>query len=190
MPKRCSWCGTDALYVAYHDEEWGVPLHDDRELFAMLILEGAQAGLSWSTILKRRDGYRAAFANFDAQEVANYNQNKIESLLLDPGIIRNRLKVKSAVTNAVAFLELQKEFGSFDHYIWSKKQGWMQPALPGGSRPSQIYLSLEANMSKIEGNGKATHNLSPRTWLGRLFYPARLCPRIPLLSPDPYLHLG
>jgi len=120
MYKRCQWVeGQFDEYIKYHDDEWGVPVHDDQKHFEFLILEGAQAGLSWSTILKRRDGYRAAFANFDAQEVANYNQNKIESLLLDPGIIRNRLKVKSAVTNAVAFLELQKEFGSFDHYIWS-----------------------------------------------------------------------
>ncbi len=120
MCKRCQWVeGQFDEYIKYHDDEWGVPVHDDQKHFEFLILEGAQAGLSWSTILKRRDGYRAAFANFDAQEVANYNQNKIDSLLLDPGIIRNKLKVKSAVTNAVAVLELQKEFGSFDHYIWS-----------------------------------------------------------------------
>ena len=120
MCKRCQWVeGQFDEYIKYHDDEWGVPVHDDRKHFEFLILEGAQAGLSWSTILKRRDGYRSAFANFDAHEVATFNESKIESLLLDPGIIRNKLKVKSAVTNAMAFLEVQKEFGSFDTYIWS-----------------------------------------------------------------------
>ena len=120
MCKRCQWVeGQFEEYITYHDTEWGVPVHDDQKHFEFLILEGAQAGLSWSTILKRRDGYRAAFADFDAAEVATFNQHKIESLLLDPGIIRNRLKVKSAVTNASAFLEIQKEFGTFNKYIWS-----------------------------------------------------------------------
>ena len=119
MCKRCQWVeGQFEEYIHYHDHEWGVPVHDDQKHFEFLILEGAQAGLSWSTILKRRDGYRAAFANFDVREVATFSQHKIESLLLDSGIIRNRLKVKSGVTNAMAFLEVQKEFGTFDKYIW------------------------------------------------------------------------
>jgi len=117
---RCSWCeGTFEAYVKYHDDEWGMPVHDDRKHFEFLILEGAQAGLSWATILKRRDGYRDAFADFDARVVAQYSQEKVEELLLDVGIIRNRLKVHGAVTNAQKYLEVQKEFGSFDKYIWS-----------------------------------------------------------------------
>lgn len=120
MKKRCSWCeNTFEQYIQYHDEEWGVPVHDDQVHFEFLILEGAQAGLSWSTILKRREGYRAAFANFDPLEVAQFSQEKVEALLLDQGIIRNRLKVQSAVTNAQQFLKVQKEFGSFDEFIWS-----------------------------------------------------------------------
>ena len=114
---RCPWA-TDALYVAYHDEEWGVPQHDDRQLFEMLILEGAQAGLSWSTILKKRGNYRAAFDNFDASKVAKYNAMTVAQLLKNPGIVRNRLKVAAAVQNAKAFLATQQEFGSFDAYIW------------------------------------------------------------------------
>jgi DNA-3-methyladenine glycosylase I len=104
--------------VAYHDEEWGVPVHDDRLLFEFLVLEGAQAGLSWSTILKKRDGYRAAFENFSPEKVAAFDEERVEGLLLDPGIVRNRLKVRSAVINARAILALQEEHGSFDHYIW------------------------------------------------------------------------
>ncbi|HEY9117787.1 MAG TPA: DNA-3-methyladenine glycosylase I [Roseivirga sp.] len=120
MKKRCAWCeNTFDDYIKYHDEEWGVPVHDDRKHFEFLILEGAQAGLSWATILKRRDGYRAAFADFDPVEVAKFSQEKVEALLLDPGIIRNRLKVQGTVINAQKFLEVQKEFGSFDQYIWS-----------------------------------------------------------------------
>lgn len=120
MKKRCTWCeNTFDDYIKYHDEEWGVPVHDDRVHFEFLILEGAQAGLSWATILKRRDGYRAAFADFDVEEVAQFSQEKVEALLLDPGIIRNRLKVQGTVINAQKFLEAQKEFGSFDKYIWS-----------------------------------------------------------------------
>jgi DNA-3-methyladenine glycosylase I len=116
--KRCKWAGTDPVYVAYHDDEWGVPVHDDRVLFEFLILEGAQAGLSWITILKRRDGYRKAFSNFDAEKVARYDKRKMARLLEDPGIIRNRLKVEAAVGNARAFLDVVEEFGSFDDYIW------------------------------------------------------------------------
>lgn len=115
---RCSWCLKDDLYKQYHDEEWGVPLHDDTKLFEMLCLEGAQAGLSWYTVLSKRKNYRKAFDNFDAKKIAKYNDVKIEKLLLDAGIIRNRLKVSAFVTNARAFLAVQKEFGSFDQYIW------------------------------------------------------------------------
>jgi len=121
--ERCSWCGDDPLYVAYHDEEWGVPVRDDRTLFEFLILEGAQAGLSWSTILKKRGGYRSAFDDFDAERVARYDENKIAELLADPGIVRNRLKVRSAVSNAQAFLAVQEEFGSFSKYIWGFVDG-------------------------------------------------------------------
>ena len=116
---RCHWAENgNPLYIAYHDEEWGVPQHDDRVLFEFLILEGAQAGLSWSTILNKRENYRKAFAQFDARKVAKYDKAKIAALLQDPGIVRNRLKVEAAVTNAHAFLDVQKEFGSFDAYIW------------------------------------------------------------------------
>jgi DNA-3-methyladenine glycosylase I len=118
MKKRCVWCGTDPIYVKYHDTEWGVPVYDDKKLFEFLILEGAQAGLSWITILKRREGYRRAFANFDAKKVAKFDKKKIKQLLKDPGIIRNRLKVEAAVNNAKLFLEVQKEFGSFSKYQW------------------------------------------------------------------------
>ena len=120
---RCSWCGDDPLYVAYHDEEWGVPVYDDRTLFEFLILEGAQAGLSWSTILKKREGYRAAFDGFDPEVVARYDERKTAELLADAGIVRNRLKVASAVSNARAFLEVQVEHGSFSDYIWGFVDG-------------------------------------------------------------------
>ncbi|HXS08679.1 MAG TPA: DNA-3-methyladenine glycosylase I [Candidatus Krumholzibacteria bacterium] len=117
---RCSWAGaTDPLMIAYHDEEWGVPSHDDRHFFEMLTLEGAQAGLNWRTILYKRDGYRRAFDNFDPRKVARYDARKVKSLLADPGIVRNRLKVASTIDNARAFLAVQKEFGSFDAYIWT-----------------------------------------------------------------------
>ncbi len=117
--QRCQWVTSDTpIYEHYHDTEWGIPVHDDRKHFEFLILEGAQAGLSWLTILKRREGYRKAFANFDPEIVARYDDKKIAELLLDPSIIRNRLKVHAAVNNAQRFLEVQKEFGTFNHYIW------------------------------------------------------------------------
>jgi DNA-3-methyladenine glycosylase I len=116
---RCSWCGDAPLYVAYHDEEWGVPVFDDQTLFEFLILEGAQAGLSWSTILKKREGYRLAFDGFDPEKVARYDGIKISALLTDPGIVRNQLKIGSAVTNAQSFLQVQDEWDSFSDYIWS-----------------------------------------------------------------------
>ncbi|WP_236631482.1 DNA-3-methyladenine glycosylase I [Endozoicomonas numazuensis] len=117
--QRCTWCTNDPDYIRYHDEEWGVPCHDDQKLFEFLILEGAQAGLSWITILKRRSGYHKAFAGFDPNMVAQYTDQDVERLLLDEGIVRNRLKVNSAIKNAKAFLKIQEEFGSFDRYIWS-----------------------------------------------------------------------
>lgn len=115
---RCPWCLGFDQYKKYHDEEWGVPVHDDKIHFEFLILEGAQAGLSWSTILKKREGYRKAFADFDPNKVARFSEKKLEKILLDPGIVRNRLKVYAAVNNAKQFLKVQKEFGSFDKYIW------------------------------------------------------------------------
>jgi DNA-3-methyladenine glycosylase I len=121
--KRCSWCGNDPLYVAYHDDEWGVPVFDERTLFEFLILEGAQAGLSWSTILNKREGYRRAFDGFDPEKVARYDGIKISALLSDPGIVRNQLKIGSAVTNAQAFLKIQEERGSFSEYFWSFVDG-------------------------------------------------------------------
>ena len=118
MKSRCQWAGSDPLYIAYHDQEWGVPVRDDRLLFEFLILEGAQAGLSWSTILIKREGYRSAFDNFEPQKVAAYDDEKIAELLGNPGIVRNRLKVNAAIKNARAFLAVQDEFGSFAAYIW------------------------------------------------------------------------
>jgi DNA-3-methyladenine glycosylase I len=115
--RRCFWAKSD-LMIAYHDEEWGVPLHDDRALFEFLILDGAQAGLSWETVLKKRDHYRRAFDGFDAAKIARYDAKKIERLLADPGIIRNRLKIAAAVSNAKAFLEVRRELGSFDRFVW------------------------------------------------------------------------
>jgi DNA-3-methyladenine glycosylase I len=120
---RCAWCLKFEQYIHYHDTEWGVPVQDDRKHFEFLILEGAQAGLSWSTILKKREGYRQAFANFDPVKVARFTDARLEKILLDPGIVRNRLKVFAAVNNAQRFLEVQKEFGSFNTYIWSFVKG-------------------------------------------------------------------
>jgi DNA-3-methyladenine glycosylase I len=121
--RRCEWAGERELEVAYHDEEWGVPVHDDRVLFEFLVLEGAQAGLSWSTILAKRDGYRCAFADFEPANVARYTTRRVERLLGNPAIVRNRLKVESAVTNARAVLELQDQAGSFDAYVWGFVDG-------------------------------------------------------------------
>lgn len=118
MKTRCEWVGSDPLYIEYHDKEWGVPSHDDQRLFEFIILEGVQAGLSWQTILKKRGNYRKAFNGFDPQKIAKYDVTRIKELLSDSGIIRNRLKVETAVQNAKAFLTVQKEFGSFDTYIW------------------------------------------------------------------------
>ena len=118
MKQRCKWAGTDPLYQKYHDEEWGIPVHDDQKLFEMLCLEGAQAGLSWITILRKRDNYRKAFSDFNAKKISKYDEGKVKKLLENEGIVRNRLKVAAFITNAKCFLEVQKEFGSFDKYIW------------------------------------------------------------------------
>jgi len=117
--RRCPWSYTDEINIGYHDEEWGVPVHDDRLHFEFLVLEGAQAGLSWSTILKRREGYRKAYEGFHPEKVAAFDAHRVEKLLADPGIIRNRKKIESSINNATRFLEVQKEFGSFDCYLWS-----------------------------------------------------------------------
>ena len=115
---RCAWCGTDPLYVRYHDKEWGKPVYSDQILFEFLILESAQAGLSWITVLRKRENYRKAFANFDAQKVAEYTEQDVERLLMNEGIIRNRLKINSAINNARLFMEIQQNIGSFSNYIW------------------------------------------------------------------------
>ncbi len=115
---RCAWCGDDPVYQQYHDEEWGVPVHDDRKLFEMLILEGVQAGLNWITILRKRKNYQKAFDNFNAKKIIQFDAKKIKELLANKGIVRNRLKIAATISNAKAFLEIQKEFGSFDNYIW------------------------------------------------------------------------
>ena len=140
MPSRCFWAKTP-LSIAYHDEEWGVPLHDDNRLFEFLILEGAQAGLSWETILRKRDNYRAAFDRFNPAKVAKYDQKRIDQLLNNDGIIRNRLKINSAVTNARAFLEVQREFGSFDEYVWRFVNGKPLKRKPGDPIAARTELS-------------------------------------------------
>jgi DNA-3-methyladenine glycosylase I len=143
--KKCSWALNSPHEEQYHDVEWGVPVHDERLLFEFLVLEGAQAGLSWSTILKKREGYRATFDNFDAEKVARYDSKKIDNLLANPDIIRNKLKIMAAITNARAFLDIQQHFGSFDHYIWQFvdyspiHNTWKSHAeLPASTRLSEI----------------------------------------------------
>lgn len=149
MPTRCSWAGDNPLYIAYHDDEWGVPVHDDRTLFEFLILEGAQAGLSWITILKKRENYREAFDGFDPRRVARYGEARIEKLLGNAGIVRNKLKVRSAVTNAKAFLAVGKEFGSFDRFVWQfiggqpRVNAWQSMAEVPASTPESDAMSKE-----------------------------------------------
>lgn len=121
--KRCNWCGNDPLYVEYHDTEWGVPVYDDDKLFEFLILETFQAGLSWITILRKRENFRKAFDNFDYKKIATYSDKKFDELILDAGIIRNKLKIKATISNAISFMEIQKEFGSFSKYIWNFTSG-------------------------------------------------------------------
>lgn len=145
MLTRCFWA-TTPLSIAYHDEEWGVPSHDDVHLFEFLILEGAQAGLSWETILRKRDNYRAAFDGFNPKKVAKYDERKIAALLQDASIIRNRLKINSAVTNAVAFLEVQREFGSFDAYVWRFVNG--KPLKRKPSQPLAARTEISDALSK------------------------------------------
>ena len=140
MPSRCFWAKTQ-LSIAYHDEEWGVPLHEDNRLFEFLILEGAQAGLSWETILRKRDNYRKAFDRFSPAKVAKYDQEKIDQLLNNDGIIRNRLKINSAVTNAQSFLEVKKEFGSFDEYVWRFVNGKPLKRKPGQPIAARTEIS-------------------------------------------------
>ncbi|MBI4775094.1 MAG: DNA-3-methyladenine glycosylase I [Deltaproteobacteria bacterium] len=141
MIRRCAWADTDPLYIEYHDKEWGTPRHEDRKLFEMLILEGAQAGLSWLTILRKRENYRNAFDHWIVEDIARYDTEKIESLLANPGIIRNRRKITSAIRNARAFLEVQESFGSFDRYIWQFVQG--TPIQNAWDRPDQIPASTD-----------------------------------------------
>jgi DNA-3-methyladenine glycosylase I len=145
---RCNWAGAGPLMVEYHDLEWGVPVHDDRLLFEFLILEGAQAGLSWSTILKKRAAYRTAFDRFDPRKVARYDEGKLAALLENPGIVRNRLKIRAAVRNAEAFLAVQKEFGSFDAYIWSFVGGRPKQNRVRGAADLQARSAESDAMSK------------------------------------------
>jgi len=153
MPSRCPWAGTDPLYVAYHDNSWGVPEHDDRMLFEMLILEGAQAGLSWLTILKKRENYRKAFDRFEAKRIAAYDGRKVKRLLADPGIVRNRLKIAATVQNAKALLEVQKEFGSFEAYIWQ---------FTGGKTIINAWTSLQQVPAKTTESDAMSKDLTKR----------------------------
>jgi DNA-3-methyladenine glycosylase I len=143
MPKRCHWCGEDPLYVAYHDEEWGTPVRDDPTLFEFLLLEGAQAGLAWITILRKREGYRSLFDGFDAEKVARYTDRKLGKLLTDPRIVRNRLKVYGARQNARAFLAVQEEKGSFSEYIWDFVDG--RPIQNNWKSPKQVPATSEVS---------------------------------------------
>jgi DNA-3-methyladenine glycosylase I len=148
MKTRCTWCGEDPLYVTYHDQEWGVPVREDPTLFEFLILEGAQAGLSWITILRKREGYRALFDNFDVDKIARYSDKKLEKLLLDPRIIRNRLKVYGARKNACAFLEIQQSHGSFSDYIWDFVDGQPIQNQPQSMRDVPATTPISDKLSK------------------------------------------
>jgi DNA-3-methyladenine glycosylase I len=158
--RRCEWCSDDPLYTAYHDLEWGVPDHDDRRLFEMLILEGAQAGLSWLTILRKRDQYRKAFHGFDADRIARYGARDLERLLSDPGIVRNRLKIEATITNAQAYLKILDEFGSFDRFLWRYvdnrpvQNGWRSGAeIPSRTEASdRLSKDLRAGGFKFVGS--------------------------------------
>ena len=145
---RCAWCGESPLYQAYHDTEWGVPLHDDRALFELLTLEGAQAGLSWITVLKKRENYRAAFAGFDPALVAQFGDAETAALLVNPGIVRNRLKIASTIGNARAFLAIQAEFGSFDAWLWNFVDGRPIQHTPASIREVQASAPLSDTLSK------------------------------------------
>jgi DNA-3-methyladenine glycosylase I len=148
MKKRCEWCGTDPLYIAYHDEEWGVPAHDDRHLFEMLTLEGAQAGLSWLTILKKRQNYRKAFNDFDVEIVARYSEQDIQRLLADAGIVRNRLKIESAIKNARAVLKIQEQHETLDSFFWRYVDGEPQQNVWRSMAEVPARTELSDRMSK------------------------------------------
>ena len=163
MKVRCAWARGDPLYIDYHDTEWGVPQHDDRKLFEFLILEGAQAGLSWLTILRKRENYREAFNNFDAGKVAAYDTKKLAELLSDKGIVRNRLKIEAAIQNARAFLALQKEFGSFDAYIWQ---------FVGGKPRKNVWKTTGEIPPKTAESNAMSKDLSKR---GFKFVGATIC---------------
>jgi len=160
--KRCDWANKNPLEIKHHDEEWGVPVHDDRLLFELLILEGAQAGLSWATILQKRDGYLKAFDNFDVRKVARYSEAKKEKLLQDTGIVRNKLKVNAAVVNANCFMAVQKEFGSFDTYIWSfvggeaKQNRWKKMSDVPASTPESEAMSKDLKKRGFKFVGATT----------------------------------
>ncbi|MCH7978209.1 MAG: DNA-3-methyladenine glycosylase I [Acidobacteria bacterium] len=153
MRIRCGWVTDDPLYIAYHDREWGVPVHDDRVLFEFLLLEGAQAGLSWLTILRKRENYRRAFARFDVRKIARFDRAKVSRLLADPGIVRNKLKVAAATGNAQAFLKVQEEFGSFDAYIWR---------FAGGKPKKNAWKSLRAIPAKTPESDAMSKDLARR----------------------------
>lgn len=148
MIKRCSWCGDDPIYVAYHDKEWGVPLHDDRKLFEMLVLEGAQAGLSWITILKKRDNYRQAFEGFDPQKIARYTAKDVHRLRQNAGIVRNRLKIEATIKNALGFIRIKEEHSSFSEFLWQFVDG--EPIINSWQTIQDIPVQTEesAQMSK------------------------------------------
>jgi DNA-3-methyladenine glycosylase I len=153
-PIRCPWCGNDPIYIEYHDAEWGVPVHEERRHFEFILLEGAQAGLSWLTILKRREGYRRAFADFDPEKVARYGEDEVERLRGDTGIIRNERKIRAAVGNARAFLDVQEEFGSFDRYIWRFVDG--APIVNEFSEMSEVPAETELSRTiskELKGRG-------------------------------------
>jgi DNA-3-methyladenine glycosylase I len=156
---RCTWCGNDPLYIEYHDREWGVPVYDDAKLFEFLILETFQAGLSWITVLRKRENFRMAFDGFDYKKIAKYNESKFEELLHNAGIIRNKLKIKATITNAIAFMEVQGEFGSFSKYIWGftngkpLKNGWKNLEIPATTALSdRISKDLKKRGFKFVGS--------------------------------------
>lgn len=161
---RCSWCGNDPLYIKYHDEEWGKPVYNDKILFEFLILEGAQAGLSWITILRRREGYRKAFADFDVEKVANFNEADIERLMSDSGIIRNKLKVAAAITNAKLFIEIQKEFSSFSNFMWG--------FLPDGKPIVNEYIDHKSAPARTELSDAIAKDMKKR---GFKFFGTTIC---------------
>ena len=168
--KRCDWANRSELEQSYHDREWGVEVHDDRTLFEFLVLEGAQAGLSWSTILRKREGYRKAFDHFDARKISKYSENTVSRLLANSEIIRNRLKINAAITNARAFLQVQKEFGGFDRYIWQFVNGkpirnsWRKMTDIPSSTPESDAVSKDLQKGGSSSSGRPFATLSCRPW--------------------------